>query len=84
LADQHGCLGVVEHIANRPIQNALNRFINHMKQHQKKFPRPRRFAGQANFVVIRSCLDTLHKQGHRMMEVLRRAFYQDAIVPAGC
>jgi transposase len=38
--------------------------------------------GAENFCVIRSCLDTLHKQGHRMLDVLRRAFADDPIQPA--
>ena len=40
--------------------------------------------GAHSFAVIRSCLDTLRKQGHQMMEVLRRTFDQNAIVPAWC
>jgi transposase len=38
--------------------------------------------GAENFAVIRSCLDTLRKQGHGMLEVLRRAFTGDPIQPA--
>jgi len=30
--------------------------------------------GAERFSVIRSCLDTFHKQGHSMLDVLRRAF----------
>jgi len=33
--------------------------------------------GAKNFCVVRSCLDTLHKQGYRMLDVLRRAFADD-------
>jgi transposase len=38
--------------------------------------------GAQNFAVIRSCLDTLRKQGHGMLEVLRRAFTGNPIQPA--
>jgi transposase len=38
--------------------------------------------GAENFAVIRSCLDTLRKQGHGMLEVLRRAFTGNPIQPA--
>ncbi|WP_089159943.1 IS66 family transposase [Caballeronia sordidicola] len=38
--------------------------------------------GAENFCVIRSCLDTLRKQGHGMLDVLRRAFADDPIQPA--
>jgi transposase len=34
----------------------------------------RSVTGADNFCVIRSCLDTLRKQGHGMLEVLRGAF----------
>jgi transposase len=64
--------------------NLAERAIRMPKVKQKISGCFRSLEGAQHFVVIRSCLDTLHKQGHRMMEVLRRAFYQDAIVPAGC
>jgi transposase len=38
--------------------------------------------GAENFCVIRSCLDTLRKQGHGMLDVLQRAFAGDPIQPA--
>lgn len=41
----------------------------------------RTVAGAENFCVIRSCLDTLRKQGHGMLEVLQRAFVGDPILP---
>ncbi|WP_370660135.1 IS66 family transposase [Massilia atriviolacea] len=41
----------------------------------------RTIAGADNFCSIRSCLDTLRKQGHSMLEVLRRAFAGDPIRP---
>jgi hypothetical protein len=34
----------------------------------------RTLAGAEHFCVIRSCLDTLRKQGHSMLPVLQRAF----------
>ena len=37
--------------------------------------------GAENFCVIRSCLDTLRKQGHGMLHVLQRAFTDDHIMP---
>ena len=37
--------------------------------------------GADNFCVIRSCLDTLRKQGQGMLEVLQRAFAGDAMQP---
>jgi transposase len=39
----------------------------------------RTVVGAENFCVIRSCLDTLRKQGYGMLEVLRRAFAGDPI-----
>lgn len=38
--------------------------------------------GAQRFAVIRSCLDTLRKQGHRMLHVLRHAFAGNPIQPA--
>jgi transposase len=38
--------------------------------------------GAENFCVIRSCLDTLRKQGHGMLDVLQRAYTGDPIQPA--
>lgn len=40
--------------------------------------------GVENFSVIRSCLDTLRKQGHGMLDVLRRTFAGNPIQPASC
>lgn len=37
--------------------------------------------GAQNFCVIRSCLDTLRKQGYNMLTVLQRAFAGDPIQP---
>jgi len=38
--------------------------------------------GAENFCVIRSCLDTLRKQGHGMLDVLQRAFAGNPVQPA--
>lgn len=35
--------------------------------------------GAEHFCVIRSCLDTLRKQGHNMLTVLQRAFVGNPI-----
>lgn len=42
----------------------------------------RTFDGAENFTVIRSCLDTLRKQGYGMLEVLQCAFAGNPIQPA--
>lgn len=42
----------------------------------------RTIEGAQNFSVIRSCLDTLRKQGHGMLDVLRHAFDGNPIQPA--
>lgn len=39
----------------------------------------RTLAGAEHFCVIRSCLDTLRKQGHGMLTVLQRAFADNPI-----
>ena len=39
----------------------------------------RTVAGAEHFCVIRSCLDTLRKQGHGMLEVLQRAFASNPV-----
>lgn len=62
--------------------NLAERAIRMPKVKQKVSGCFRSQDGAQNFVVIRSCLDTLRKQGHQMMEVLRRAFYQNPIIPA--
>ena len=41
----------------------------------------RTLVGAEHFCVIRSCVDTLRKQGHGMLEVLRRSFNADPILP---
>jgi transposase len=42
----------------------------------------RTLEGAENFCVIRSCLDTLRKQGHGMLDVLQRTFAGNPIQPA--
>ena len=42
----------------------------------------RTLGGAENFAVIRSCLDTLRKQGYGMLEVLQCAFAGNPIHPA--
>lgn len=37
--------------------------------------------GAENFAIIRSCLDTLRKQGHRMFDTLRHAFAGNPVRP---
>jgi transposase len=44
----------------------------------------RTLGGAENFCVIRSCLDTLRKQGHGMLDVLQRAFAGVPIHPLPC
>jgi transposase len=64
-------------------------FTNNMAERAVRMPKVkqkisgcfRTLVGANNFCVIRSCLDTLRKQGHGMLEVLRRAFSNDPIRP---
>lgn len=44
----------------------------------------RTLEGAQHFCVIRTCLATLHKQGHGMLDAIRRAFAGNPIVPDGC
>ena len=58
-----------------PFTNNLGeRAVRTPKVKQKVSGCSRTFTGADNFCVIRSCLDTLRKQGHGMLEVLLRAF----------
>jgi transposase len=58
-----------------PITNNLGeRAVRMPKVKQKISGCFRTVTGADNFCVIRSCLDTLRKQGHGMLEVLLRAF----------
>jgi transposase len=61
--------------------NVAERAVRMPKVKQKISGCFRTLDGAENFCVIRSCLDTLRKQGHRMLEVLRRAFHSDPIMP---
>jgi len=54
----------------------------HAQSQAKKSGCFRTKSGADNFAVIRSCLDTLHKQGHRMIDVLRHAFSGYPLRPA--
>ena len=44
----------------------------------------RTFEGAQHFCVIRTCLATLHKQGHGMLDAIRRTFAGNPIVTAAC
>jgi len=66
-----------------PFTNNLGeRAIRMPKVKQKISGCFRTVGGAEHFCVIRSCLDTLRKQGHGMLEVLRRAFAGNPIQPA--
>ena len=61
--------------------NVAERAVRMPKVKQKISGCFRTLVGAENFCVIRSCQDTLRKQGHVMLEVLRRAFNDDPILP---
>jgi transposase len=61
--------------------NVAERAVRMPKVKQKISGCFRTVAGAENFCVIRSCLDTLRKQGHGMLEVLQRAFDGNPIQP---
>ena len=61
--------------------NVAERAVRMPKVKQKISGCFRTVAGAENFCVIRSCLDTLRKQGHGMLEVLQRAFAGNPIQP---
>lgn len=54
--------------------NVAERAVRMPKVKQKISGCFRTLAGAEHFCVIRSCLDTLRKQGHNMLAVLQRAF----------
>ena len=64
------------------LNNIAERAVRMPKVKQKISGCFRTIVGADNFCTIRSCLDTLRKQGHSMLEVLRRAFAGDPIRPA--
>jgi TnpA family transposase len=43
-ADQPGCLWVVDHLGNRPVPNAINRFVYHLEWYHEPFPRLHRMS----------------------------------------
>jgi transposase len=65
-------------------------FINNLGERAVRMPKVkqkisgcfRTLDGAKHFTVIRSCLDTLRKQGYGMLEVLQRAFAGNPIQPA--
>ena len=66
-----------------PFTNNLGeRAVRMPKVKQKNSGCFRTVVGAENFCVIRSCLDTLRKQGHGMLDVLRCAFAGNPIQPA--
>lgn len=68
-----------------PFTNNLGeRAIRMPKVKQKISGCFRTLDGAENFCVIRSCLDTLRKQGHGMLDVLQRAFAGVPIQPLPC
>jgi transposase len=73
------------HDPSVPFTNNLGeRAIRMPKVKQKISGSFRTLEGAENFGVIRSCLDTLRKQGHGMLDVLQRAFAGNPIQPASC
>lgn len=71
------------HDPNVPFTNNLGeRAVRMPKVKQKISGCFRTPEGADNFSIIRSCLDTLYKQGHGMLEVLRSAFLGEPILPA--
>ena len=62
--------------------NLAERAVRMPKVKQKISGCFRTIEGAENFCVIRSCLDTLRKQGHGMLDVLQRAFSGNPIRPA--
>lgn len=66
-----------------PFTNNLGkRAIRMPKVKQKISGSFRTLLDTQNFCVVRPCLDTLHKQGHGMLDILQRAFAENPIQPA--
>jgi len=69
------------------ISNPAVPFTNNVGEHAVRMPKVKQnisgcfqtVAGAEHFCVIRSCLDTLRKQGHGMLDVLQRAFLGNPI-----
>lgn len=74
------------------IANPIVPFTNNLAERAVRTPKVkqkisgcfRSFDGADHFTVIRSCLDTLKKQGYGMLDVLRRAFNGNPLQPACC
>lgn len=64
--------------------NVAERAVRMPKVKQKIAGCFRTLGGAENFCIIRSCPDTLPKQGHGMLDVLRQAFSGTPIQPAHC
>lgn len=72
-----------------PISNHAVPFHNNVGERAVRMPKSkqkvsgcfRTVTGAENFCVIRPCLDTLRKQGHGMLDVLRQAFAGNPILP---
>lgn len=62
--------------------NTAERTVRMPKVKQKISGCFRTLDGAEHFCVIRSCLDTLRKQGHNMLAVLQQAFTGAPIQPA--
>lgn len=73
----------------RFLSNPVVPFTNNVGERAMRMPKVkqkisgcfRTLAGAEHFCVIRSCLDTLRKQGHGMLTVLQRAFAGNLIQP---
>lgn len=73
----------------RFFSNSAVPFTNHVGERAVRMPKVkqkisgsfRTLADAEHFCVIRSCLDTLRKQGHGMLTVLQRAFVGNTIEP---
>jgi len=74
----------------RFVQDSMVPFTNNLAERAIRMPKVkqkisgsfRSFDGAENFAVIRSYLDNMRKQGHRMFDVLRSVFSGHTIQPA--